>query len=150
MKTNKTRNYELTIIVPIYNEEDNIAALEKQLSVFLPDARCTACILFVDDGSTDRSRERIAETCRRHTAFFYLALDHNYGLSAALKAGIDITESPYVGYMDADLQTAPEDFNRLLSYIEDYELVTGIRTNHGLLCLPLDEESLHKLPHCGA
>lgn len=128
MKKNQTSHYELTIIIPVYNEEDNIYALEERLSVYLPDARCSACVLFVDDGSTDHSRQRIVEACSRHTAFFYLALERNGGLSAALKAGIDFAESPYVGYMDADLQTAPEDFNLLMAHIEDHELVTGIRT----------------------
>lgn len=126
---NKTCNYQLTIIVPVYNEEDNIAALEERLSVFLADARYASCVLFVNDGSSDSSLERIVEVCRRHTSFFYLSLERNGGLSAALKAGIDITESPYVGYMDADLQTTPEDFNLLMAYAEDYELVTGIRAN---------------------
>lgn len=50
-------------------------------------------------------------------------------MSAALKAGIDAAQSTYVGYMDADLQTAPEDFNLLLPYREEYQLVTGIRAN---------------------
>lgn len=126
---NKTNQYELTILVPIYNEEDNIPMLEERLSVFLPSAKCTACVLFINDGSTDRSLERIQEICRRHTPFFYLSLAQNGGLSAALKAGIDATCSPYVGYMDADLQTAPEDFNLLLADIEAYELVMGIRAN---------------------
>lgn len=126
---NKTKNYELTILIPVYNEEGNIGALEERLSVFLPSARRTACVLFIDDGSTDASLGRIREICRRHTDFFYLSLERNGGLSAALKAGIDATCSPYVGYMDADLQTAPEDFNLLLADIEDYELVTGIRAN---------------------
>lgn len=126
---NKTSVYQLTIIVPVYNEEDNIDALEERLSLFLPHSSHTACVLFVNDGSTDGSMRRIEEICRRHTAFFYLSLEHNGGLSAALKAGIDATCSPYVGYMDADLQTTPEDFNLLLSYIEDYELVMGIRAN---------------------
>ena len=126
---NKTSNYELTILVPIYNEEDNIASLEKKLSVFLPTARRSSCVMFIDDGSKDNSLARMKEICRRHTAFFYLALEHNGGLSAALKAGIDQTCSPYVGYMDADLQTTPEDFNLLLTYINDNELVTGIRAN---------------------
>lgn len=126
---NKTSKYELTIIVPVYNEEDNITALEERLSVFLPDAKRTSCVLFVDDGSGDSSLQRIMDICRRHTAFFFLSLERNGGLSAALKAGIDATESPYVGYMDADLQTSPEDFNLLLEYIENYELVMGIRAN---------------------
>lgn len=126
---NKTSKYELTIIVPVYNEEDNITALEERLSVFLPDAKRTSCVLFVDDGSSDGSLQRIMDICRRHNAFFFLSLERNAGLSAALKAGIDATESPYVGYMDADLQTSPEDFNLLLEHIESNELVMGIRAN---------------------
>lgn len=126
---NKTSHYQLTIIVPIFNEEDNIQALEERLSAYLPTASHTACVLFVNDGSTDNSPARICEICSRHADFFYLSLERNGGLSAAMKAGIDATESPYVGYMDADLQTTPEDFNLLLADIENYELVMGIRAN---------------------
>lgn len=126
---NKTSNYEFTILVPVFNEEDNIYALEERLGSFLPAAIRRACVLFVDDGSKDRSMERIKEVCSRHEDFFYLSLKCNSGLSTALKAGIDASYSPYVGYMDADLQTTPEDFNLLLKDIESYELVTGIRAN---------------------
>lgn len=126
---NKTSNYKLTIIVPVYNEEDNISALEERLSAYLPHARYSACVLFVNDGSTDSSLKRIEELCNRKEAFFYLSLERNGGLSAAMKAGIDAAESAYVGYMDADLQTTPEDFNLLLEDIEGYELVMGIRAN---------------------
>lgn len=126
---NKTSTYQLTIIVPVFNEEDNIAALEERLSKFLPDSVRPACVLFVNDGSTDRSLERIKEACLRHSDFFFLSLERNGGLSAALKAGIDAAASPYVGYMDADLQTTPEDFNLLLADIDRYELVMGIRAN---------------------
>lgn len=131
---NKTSNYELTIIVPLYNEEDNIAALEKRLGEFLPKASREACVMFVDDGSTDDSLRRIKAVCGRHKDFFYLALAGNGGLSTALKAGIDTTESPYVGYMDADLQTTPDDFNLLLPFIDDYEIVTGIRVKRKDTC----------------
>ncbi len=126
---NKTGHYELTILVPVYNEEENIPALEKRLSEFLPQALCTTCVLFVNDGSTDGSLERITEVCSRQDAFFFLSLEKNGGLSTALKAGIDAVESPYVGYMDADLQTAPEDFNLLLADMREYALVMGIRAN---------------------
>ncbi len=129
MTTNKTSNYELTIIVPIYNEEDNMQALEERFASYLPNAMRRACVLFVDDGSTDNSRQRILEVCARHEDFLYLIMQRNGGLSAALKAGIDTAQSPYVGYIDADLQTAPEDFDLLLQYLPDYELVTGIRAN---------------------
>ncbi|MBQ6045330.1 MAG: glycosyltransferase [Bacteroidales bacterium] len=126
---NKTANYIFTIIVPVFNEEDNIHTLEKRLAAFLPECRERACVLFVDDGSTDSSAERIREVCARNADFFHIGFVKNAGLSAALKAGIDHTESEYLGYMDADLQTAPEDFNLLLEHIADYTMVTGIRAN---------------------
>ena len=126
---NKTADYRFTIIVPVYNEEDNVYTLEKRLAAFLPECREKACVLFVNDGSTDSSGERIREICARNPDFFHIGFAKNAGLSAALKAGIDYTGSEYLGYMDADLQTAPEDFNLLLEHIADYTMVTGIRAN---------------------
>lgn len=129
IKINSTANYRFTIIIPVYNEEDNIFVLEKSLQKFLSDSILTTCVLFVDDGSKDNSLFKIQEICIRNPAFFYLHFEKNSGLSAALKAGIDYTFSEYVGYMDADLQTNPDDFNLLLNDISDYEMVTGIRAN---------------------
>lgn len=126
---NQTKNYEFTILVPVYNEEGNIYFLEEKLQHFLPQSLYPACVVFVNDGSTDDSLNRIRQICERNSDFFYLSLEKNGGLSAALKAGIDYTFSTYVGYMDADLQTDPEDFNLLLKEIEAYEMVTGIRAN---------------------
>lgn len=125
---NRTSEYRFTIIVPVFNEEGNIYALEKRLAAFLPDCRERACVLFVDDGSTDASASRIREVCGRNPDFFHIGIVKNTGLSAALKAGIDHTESDLLGYMDADLQTAPEDFNLLLEQLEGHSMVTGIRT----------------------
>ncbi len=126
---NKTADYRLTIIVPVFNEEDNMAALEERLAAYLPKAACKACVLFVNDGSRDNSLQLIREACRRNPDFFYISLAQNSGLSAAMKAGIDVTESPLTGYMDADLQTTPEDFDLLLQYAGEYQLSMGIRAN---------------------
>ena len=126
---NKTNEYTLTIIVPIYNEEDNMAALEERLSAYLKQALVPACVLFINDGSKDNSLSMMKDICGRRPDFFYCNLAKNGGLSAAMKAGIDVACSPLVGYIDADLQTAPEDFNLLLPYTKDYELVMGIRAN---------------------
>lgn len=126
---NPTANYDFTIIVPVYNEEDNAAALEERLAAYLPTAARKACVLFVNDGSKDDSGRRIAEICSRQPDMFYISFERNCGLSAAIKAGFDAAESPLVGYIDADLQTAPEDFNLLLPYAGDFELVMGIRAN---------------------
>ena len=126
---NKTSEYKLTIIVPVYNEEDNMEALEKRLGAYLPHALCKACVLFVNDGSKDRSLQLIKEVCSRSKDFYYISLGKNSGLSAAMKAGIDEAESEFVGYIDADLQTDPEDFNLLLERMEGNALVMGIRAN---------------------
>lgn len=125
---NKTATFRLTIIVPVYNEEGNMLRLEKELGEFLKIARMTSCVLFVNDGSKDQSGVLIKEICNRDSSFYYLELAGNGGLSAAMKAGIDYSDSEFVGYIDADLQTTPEDFNLLLEYAEEYEMVMGIRT----------------------
>lgn len=126
---NNTSNYEFTIIVPVYNEEENIYSLEEKLHKFLEHSILSTSVLFVNDGSKDNSLQRIIEVCSRNNHFFYISLNKNLGLSAALKAGIDYCNSEFVGYIDADLQTDPEDFNLLLKDIKDYEMVTGIRAD---------------------
>ena len=84
---NKTADYEFTIIVPVFNEEDNLQRLEERLSAFLPGSSRKACVLFVDDGSKDGSLSGIKDICSRHQDFFYISFEKNAGLSAALKAG---------------------------------------------------------------
>jgi len=126
---NKTANYEFSIIVPVYNEEDNMPALEEKLSAFIAESLLETCVLFVNDCSTDQSLKRIVEICERREHFCYLSFEKNAGLSAALKAGIEATQSNFVGNIDADLQTAPEDFNLLIPHLHEFEMVTGIRAN---------------------
>ena len=126
---NKTADYGLTVIVPVYNEEDNMQALEERLGAWLPTSPVKACVLFVDDGSSDASLSRIKEICSRQPDFLYLSFARNCGLSAAIKAGHDAAESDYVGYIDADLQTDPQDFNLLIPHLKEHELVMGIRAN---------------------
>lgn len=121
--------YKLTIIVPVYNEMDNLNRLEVELSRYLKIASVPTCILFVNDGSTDNSQILIESICNKSEAYQYVAFKNNLGLSAALKAGFDHTKTELVGYIDADLQTHPEDFNILLEYINTHQLVTGQRLN---------------------
>jgi len=120
---------DLTIIVPVYNEEDNLERLYSELSEFIYSTRRGVKVLLVNDGSLDGSLNKIKEICDRSPLFTYCSFDRNYGLSAAIKAGFDLANTPLIGYIDADLQTTPQDFNRLLVYAEQYDLVTGVRTN---------------------
>lgn len=124
---NKTSEYEFTIVVPVYNEEGNLERVEKVLGEYLRKCTMKACVLLVNDGSRDNSLKMIKDICARQSGFFYISSSENHGLSTAIKAGINTTESKYMGYIDSDLQTNPEDFNLLLAHIADHDLVTGIR-----------------------
>lgn len=121
--------YEFTIIVPVYNEEDNLERVEKELLAYTHIASKKTSILFVNDGSKDSSQQLIQDICNRNEAFHFISFTENRGLSAAIKAGFDHVESPLLGYIDSDLQTTPEDFNLLLEHIDSYALVTGVRAN---------------------
>jgi glycosyltransferase involved in cell wall biosynthesis len=121
--------YEFTIIVPVYNEEDNLERVEKELLAYTKIASKKAKILFVNDGSKDSSEAKIIDISSRNPEFEYISFKENRGLSAAIKAGFDHVDTALVGYIDADLQTTPDDFNLLLSHIGEYDLVTGVRAN---------------------
>jgi len=120
---------DFTIIVPVYNEEDNLERVETEMLSYIEIALKKTEVLFVNDGSKDNSQHIIEAICKRNENFHFINFKENRGLSAAIKAGFDAVETPLVGYIDSDLQTAPEDFNLLLAKIGEYDLVTGVRAN---------------------
>jgi dolichol-phosphate mannosyltransferase len=122
-------NHEFTIIVPVYNEEDNLERVEKELSDYIKIASKKTKILFVNDGSKDKSQPLIEQMCSNNNDFSFISFEKNCGLSAAISAGFQHTNTKLVGYIDSDLQTDPKDFNLLLEHIEEFDLVTGFRAN---------------------
>ncbi|WP_290696479.1 glycosyltransferase family 2 protein [Lacinutrix sp.] len=122
-------SYQFTIIVPVYNEEDNLLRVETELLAYTKIATKTTKILFVNDGSKDKSQAIIEAISNRNLEFSFISFKENRGLSAAIKAGFDYTETELVGYIDSDLQTTPTDFNLLLEHIGTNDLVTGVRSN---------------------
>ena len=125
----KPTEFEFTIIVPVYNEEDNLLRVEKELLDFTKISSRKTKILFVNDGSSDNSQQIMDDICSRNAEFSFISFKENSGLSAAIKAGFDRVNTELTGYIDADLQTSPTDFNLLLEHIDSYELVTGVRAN---------------------
>lgn len=122
-------SFELTIIIPVYNEEENLDRVHQEMKQFLPISKKKAKILFVNDGSKDNSQSLIEKICKDDEEFTFISFEENTGLSAAIKAGFDYSYTPWIGYIDADLQTAPEDFNVLIEYAGEFDLVTGVRSN---------------------
>jgi glycosyltransferase involved in cell wall biosynthesis len=122
-------NKTFTIIVPVYNEADNLESVEKELSEYLKSCPVKADVLLVNDGSSDNSQQIIENICSNNTGFSFITFKENKGLSAAIKAGFDHVQCDFVGYIDSDLQTTPSDFNLLLKEIDNFDLVTGVRSN---------------------
>lgn len=120
-------NYQLTIIIPVYNEQESLKRLFEALLEYLRFTPVKSKILFIDDGSTDDSPRIIIEFCDKNNHFEYAILCSNKGLSTALKVGIDLCKTHYLGYMDADLQTSPKDFMLYFSHLDGYNMVNGIR-----------------------
>lgn len=118
---------ELTIIVPLYNEEESISQFKIEMDKFIEVAKVPAQVLFVNDGSTDKSDSIIQLICEEDSNYNYISLTNNCGLSTAIKAGIDYIDTPLTGYIDADLQTSPSDFNSYLQYLDNNAMVNGIR-----------------------
>ena len=119
---------QMTIVVPVFNEKDNLDRLEKTLQEYLSQSSYKSKVLLIDDGSTDGSFEKVEQICLKDPGFGYLKFTKNFGLSSAIKAGIDYCQTDYIGYIDADLQTSPFDFDLLLQEMSGYDAVIGIRS----------------------
>jgi glycosyltransferase involved in cell wall biosynthesis len=115
----------LSIVIPLYNEEDNVGLLTEKIHQSL--AGYQYQIVFVDDFSSDRTREVVRELS--DPRIHLLSLKKNYGQSLALAAGLDYAQGDYIITMDGDLQNDPADIPSMLPYVVNghYDLVTGIR-----------------------
>lgn len=115
----------LSIVIPLYNEEENVVLLTTKIHESLRGYNYQ--IVFVDDFSTDNTKKAI--NAMNDLRVHLVALKKNYGQSLALAAGIDYAQGEYIITMDGDLQNDPSDIPAMLAYaIEDeYDVVTGIR-----------------------
>ncbi|WP_320019060.1 glycosyltransferase family 2 protein [Labilibaculum manganireducens] len=115
----------LSLVICVYNEEDNIIPLSEQIVRNLDNYDFEA--IFVDDGSTDETRKRILSIPDER--FVMVQLRKNYGQSSALAAGIGQAEGEYIVTLDGDLQNDPSDIPAMLKLAEDedWDLVAGIR-----------------------
>jgi glycosyltransferase involved in cell wall biosynthesis len=99
---------ELSLVLPIFNEEEVIPELERRLAEFLKELGMRTEVIFVDDGSKDRSPELLAALVKRYPGYVMLSFSRNFGHQAAITAGVDHARGEAVIVMDADLQDPPE------------------------------------------
>ncbi|MFB9266620.1 glycosyltransferase family 2 protein [Bradyrhizobium erythrophlei] len=134
-------NPELSIVVPLYNEEDNIEELYTRLTPVLVDLGKRYELIFVDDGSRDRTFNLLAQLQAKDDKVHVIRLRRNFGQTGALAAGFDFAEGDVIVSMDGDLQHSPEDIPSLLAKLaEGYDVVSGWREKR------VDNYLLRRLP----
>jgi dolichol-phosphate mannosyltransferase len=118
----------VSIVIPFFNEEENLAALHARLAAALVAEPETFEFLYVDDGSTDTSARRVTELAAGDPRVKLLRLSRNFGHQLAITAGMDHAAGDAVVIIDADLQDPPEVMPRLLArWREGHEVVYAVR-----------------------
>jgi glycosyltransferase involved in cell wall biosynthesis len=119
---------DLSIVVPVHDEEDNVERLHDALSTALSALGRTYEIIVVDDGSRDDTYERLVRLAEADRALKLIKLRRNFGQTAAMAAGFDHAQGDIIVPLDGDLQNDPEDIPRLLDKLEEgYDVVSGWR-----------------------
>ena len=127
---------ELSVVVPVYDEEGNVEELHRQLLVALDALDVNFEIIVVDDGSRDDTYPRLARIASEDDRFKVVKLRRNYGQTAAMAAGFDHAQGQVIVPMDGDLQNDPGDIALLLRKLDEgYDVVSGWRDDRqdGLL-----------------
>lgn len=119
----------LSLIIPVFNEEAIIPELDRRLRQFLGEIDETWEVIFVNDGSRDRTLAMLAELTRSEPRYKVVSFSRNFGHQAAITAGMDRAEGDAVVIMDADLQDPPEVVREMLArWREGYDVVYGQRS----------------------
>ncbi|PYT07436.1 MAG: glycosyltransferase [Acidobacteria bacterium] len=119
---------DVSVFLPVYNEEGNIERLNLKLTDALEALGRSYEIIYIDDGSTDGSLPKLRDIAARDPRVRVISLRRNYGQTAAMSAGIDYARGSVLIPMDADLQNEPGDISRLLDKLDEgYDVVSGWR-----------------------
>ena len=120
----------LSVIVPVFNEEENVPLLHANISRILEKQLYTYEVIYVDDGSSDNSFQQLSKLAASDPRVRVVKLRRNYGQTAAISAGIQHSAGEVLVFMDGDLQNDPVDIPRLLKKLDEgYDVVSGWRKN---------------------
>ena len=126
----ETPSVDLSVLVPVFNEIDGIDNCHREICAALRDSGYTFEIVFVDDGSTDGSSERLRQIAHTDSRTTLVKLVHNVGQQRAMYAALEHCRGRVVITYDADMQFHPECLSVLAAKVfEGYDIVSGIRVN---------------------
>jgi len=117
----------ISVVVPLYNEEENAVELHSRLKTVMDSTGTEYEMIFVDDGSTDRTLPLLEEIQARDRNVVVLSLRRNFGHTAAFAAGFDYARGDIIITIDGDLQNDPDDIPKLLELMKDNDIVSGWR-----------------------
>ncbi len=117
----------VSVVVPLFNEEENVRELHERLKVVLDSSGNEYEIIFIDDGSTDRTLEILQEIQANDGRVIVLSFRRNFGQTAAFAAGFDYASGDIIVTMDGDLQNDPNDIPKFLEVIKENDVVSGWR-----------------------
>jgi glycosyltransferase involved in cell wall biosynthesis len=125
-----TYPYDLSVVLPVYNEEKNLRPLHEELEGVLQTMDIRYEIIYVDDGSRDNSRQVLEELADASPNTRAVFLRRNFGQTAAIQAGIDQATGAIITLLDSDMQNDPADIPRMKARMDDgFDLVSGWRKN---------------------
>jgi glycosyltransferase involved in cell wall biosynthesis len=130
VKMAKKPSLALSIILPVYNEEENLELQYKQIIDTVTPLKKKFEIVFVDDGSSDSSFEILTILAKKDKRVKVIGFRRNFGQTAAMAAGIDYSQGKVIVFMDSDLQNEPADIRKLLDKIDEgFDVASGWRLN---------------------
>lgn len=118
---------ELSIVIPVYDEEENVPILHSEITAAMRDRPESYEVLYVDDGSKDGSLEALRRVAAEDPRVRIIRMTRNSGQSAALAAGFRRARGVLTATLDADLQNDPADIPKLLDAIGDHDVISGVR-----------------------
>jgi len=141
MKNTRVKNPEISIVVPFYNEAENVVELYQRLTKAMTKLGRAYELIFIDDGSTDGTRGHLAKIFKQDRHVQVIRMKKNFGQTAGLQAGFDYAQGDIVISMDGDLQHDPAEIPLFLDKMaEGYDIVSGWRKKR------VDNPFLRKFP----
>ena len=118
----------ISIVIPVFNEEQNLEELNKRLSIVCNSFDTDFEIIYIDDGSSDKSLDIIKKFCDQSNFIYFISFCRNFGQHAAVMAGFEHAVGDVIMTLDADMQNPPEEIPKLIKKInEGYDIVSGER-----------------------
>ncbi len=125
---NDAPSLKISIVVPFYNEEENVEEMHRRLKATLDPTGETYELIFIDDGSTDRTGTLLREIYKKDENVVIIKLRRNFGQTPALQAGFDHARGEIIISMDGDLQHDPAEIPQFLAKLDEgYDIVSGWR-----------------------